>query len=203
MIRFIGKLPRKCTIALSGGVDSVAITDFLLQGDRDVKLAFFHHGTPTSDAAEEFVKGFATSRGLELTIGRIDVPEVPRGRSKEEYWREARYKFLDRFDGPIVVCHHLDDAVETWIFSSLHGAGKMIPYRRGKVVRPFLLTPKSELVAWASRRGLMWMEDPTNRDERYPRNLIRHTIVPAALRVNPGLRKALKKKYIDMPDDCV
>ena len=55
MIKFLGELPRKCVVAFSGGVDSVAVADFLLNGGRDVTLAFFHHGTPTSTAAEEFV----------------------------------------------------------------------------------------------------------------------------------------------------
>jgi len=196
MIRFIGSLPRKCIVAFSGGVDSVAITDFLINGKRDVSLAFFHHGTKTSDEALNFAKSFALDREVPLTVGHITGPK-PSDESQEEYWRNCRYEFLTQFEDPIVTAHHLDDAVETWIFSSLHGASKLLPYRRGNVVRPFLVTPKSELISWAKKRDLQWIDDASNTDERYMRNLIRHRIMPEALRVNPGLRTVIKKKYLD------
>jgi tRNA(Ile)-lysidine synthase len=96
----------------------------------------------------------------------------------------------------VVTAHHLDDAVETWVFTSLHGESRLIPYSRGNVIRPFLLTPKSELVSWCERRGLAWSEDPSNTDTAYMRNLIRHKILPEALKVNPGLRTVVRKKYL-------
>lgn len=195
MIRFIGELPKKCVVAFSGGVDSVAVTDFLLNGRREVELAFFHHGTKTSDEAEKFVVEFASQRKLRLSIGRIAQKKRP-GLSQEEHWRNERYNFLTTFEEVVVTCHHLDDAVETWIFTSLHGESKLIPYCRGNVIRPFLTTEKSELKSWAARRGLAWVEDASNDDQRYMRNLIRASIVPHALRVNPGLKKVLRKKYM-------
>lgn len=196
MIRFLGQLPKKCTVAFSGGVDSVAVADFLLNGKREVELAFFHHGTSTSDEAEHFVRDFSHRRGLRLSIGRIRDASSPVGLSQEEYWREERYSFLLKFQTPVVTCHHLDDAVETWVFTSLHGKSRLIPYSRGNVLRPFLLTKKSDLVSWVRRRGLQWSEDQTNLDLRHPRNLIRHVILPEALKVNPGLHKMVKKKYL-------
>jgi len=174
----------------------VTITDFLLAGGRDLQLAFFHHGTQASDEAESFVSNFARDRRLSLRVGRIQRAETPRGLSQEEHWREERYSFLHSIEGPVVTCHHLDDAVETWIFTSLHGVPRLIPSTRGNVVRPFLVTPKSDILSWASRRGLTWAEDPSNADTKHSRNLIRHVIVPQALKVNPGLRKVIKKKYL-------
>ena len=40
-------------------------------------------------------------------------------------------------------------------------------------------------------------EKPGNRDEKFMRSIIRHSIVPQCLKVNPGLRKVIKKKIID------
>jgi tRNA(Ile)-lysidine synthase TilS/MesJ len=148
MIRFIGSLPRKCVVAFSGGVDSVAITDFLLNGKRDVSLAFFHHGTKTSDGALKFVKSFALDREVLLTVGHITGSKPP-DESQEEYWRNCRYQFLSQFEETVITAHHLDDAVETWLFTSLHGESRLIPYRRGNVIRPFLVTPKTELKGWS------------------------------------------------------
>jgi tRNA(Ile)-lysidine synthase len=194
MIKFIGDLPRKCTVAFSGGVDSVVISDFLMNGKRDVSLAFFHHGTINSQRAEEFVQRFAEERKVPLRIGRINS-QKSRDLSPEEFWRNERYTFLDSLGGPVVTGHHLGDAIETWIFTSLHGESKLIPYSRGAVIRPFLVTPKEEIREWAARRGLSWIEDESNNDPKYMRNLIRMAIVPEALKVNPGLGKVIRKKY--------
>ena len=199
MIRFIGELPKKCTIAFSGGVDSVAIVDFLARGKKDIQLAFFHHGTQTSTEAQSFVEDFAAGRGLKLTVGNLSENKPP-GESLEEFWRNQRYEFLSHFSDPVITAHHLDDAVETWIFTSLHGESRLIPHRRGNVIRPFLITPKKELKSWCSSRNLSWIEDESNNDVRYMRNLIRHKIVPEALKVNPGLRKVVRKKYIENID---
>jgi tRNA(Ile)-lysidine synthase len=194
MIRFLGKLPRKCVVAFSGGVDSVAVTDFLLNGKRDVHLAFFHHGTATSDEAEKFTKEFSKERKLSLSIGRISN-EKPTGESMEEYWRNERYRFLFTYDFPVITAHHLGDAVETWIFNSLHGNPRILPYQRNNIIRPFLITPKSELIEWAGRKGLKWVEDESNKDLKYMRNRIRHNIVPQAFLINPGLDTVVKKMY--------
>ena len=195
MIRLLGKLPLKCTVAFSGGVDSVAVADFLIRGRREVTLAFFHHGTKASDEAESFVKKFADDRSLPVIVGRLR-DQRPSGLSQEEHWRNERYGFLEKTGDVVVTAHHLDDAVETWLFTAIHGESRLIPYRRGKVIRPFLATPKSELIAWCARRGLDWVEDSSNLDTTYMRNLIRHKIVPEALQVNPGLRTVIRKKYM-------
>lgn len=198
MIKSLCHIPTKFTVAFSGGVDSVAVVDFLLNGKREVSLAFFHHGTRASDEAEMFVVNFARERNLPLSLGRITAGDAPRGKSQEEHWRNERYAFLESLPGPIITCHHLDDAIETWIFTSLHGEARLIPYTRGKVIRPFLITPKEEFVSWCQRRKIPWIEDESNNDIRYMRNLIRHRIVPEALKVNPGLRKTILKKYLKM-----
>lgn len=199
MIKFIGDLPKRCVVAFSGGVDSVAVVDFLLNGKRDVTLAFFDHGTQASAEAEAFVVKFASERSLDLCRGRISNfrDKLP-GESLEEYWRLARYDYLDAFSDAVITAHHLDDAVETWIFSSLHGTAKLIPYQRRNVIRPFLVTPKSEFIDWTSRRGLTWSFDTSNDDVRFMRNRIRRDIVPLALQVNPGLRSVIRKKYQDV-----
>lgn len=195
MLKFIGKLPVSCTVAFSGGVDSVAITDFLLRGKRNVQLAFFDHGTETSRVAKNFARGFAEKRKIPFVWTSISVDRA-KNLSLEEYWRIERYKFLTLFPGSVITCHHLNDAVETWIFSALHGRPTLIPYARDNVIRPFLITPKSELVSWAERHGLSWHEDTSNRDVQFARNRIRHNIVPEALKINPGLATVIRKKYL-------
>ena len=194
MIRLLKKLPRTLTVAFSGGVDSVAAVDFLRR-NHDVECAFFHHGTDNSERALRFVEKFCADRNLPLYLGFIHR-QKPEHKSMEEHWRDERYKFLRKF-GTVVTAHHLNDCVETYIWSAMHGDPKVIPDTRNNVVRPFLLTPKSELVNWCERKGLEWCEDTSNQDDKYMRNYIRKHMIPHAYHVNPGIEKVVKRMILD------
>jgi len=87
--------------------------------------------------------------------------------------------------------------VETWIWSSLNGTAKIIPYRRGNVVRPFRSTRKRDLQLWAHLNNVPYVEDDSNLDTCYTRNYIRHEMMPHVLKVNPGIHKTIKKKILD------
>lgn len=191
MIKLLTKLPKEITIAFSGGVDSVAITDFLKR-KHNVSLAYFHHGTEHSDKALDFVDKYAEDNDLSLYIG-ILRDKKPKGLSSEEFWRMKRYEFLEGLDCQIVTAHHLNDCVETYIWSALHGKPKVIPVTRNNIVRPFLTTPKNEFINWCERKGLKWCEDESNKNNRYTRNYIRNKLLPHALHVNPGLATTVKK----------
>ncbi len=192
MIRLLGKLPLNPVIALSGGVDSMSVADFVSRS-RSVQCAFFHHGTKTSEEAQKVVREYCKLRGWQLFEGHI-VNERPGDISPEEHWRNERYAFLDNLQRDVITAHHLDDCVETYLWSMMHGTAKVIPYRRNRVIRPFLLTPKQELISWAERNGVSWIDDQTNKDTKYMRNYVRKHIVPHALNVNPGLAKVVAKK---------
>jgi len=97
----------------------------------------------------------------------------------------------------VVTCHHLDDCVETWVWSSMHGTGKIIPYRRNGVIRPFRTTRKRQLELWAAMHNVPYLEDDSNADVCYTRNYIRHEMMPHVLRVNPGIHKTIAKKVRD------
>jgi tRNA(Ile)-lysidine synthase len=193
MIKLQGKLPRQIYIAVSGGVDSMVAIDFLKR-NHDVRVLHFHHGTGHADKARHFVKQYCKSNRLEMHSDQISGT-LPLGRSREDYWREHRYNFLSRFtDHPVITAHHLDDCVETWLFSSLHGTGKIVPYRRNYVIRPFRLNRKRDLQLWADLKGVPYIEDDSNSDLCYNRNYIRHEMMPHVLRVNPGIYKTIAKK---------
>lgn len=198
MIRILGKIPAdNFVVACSGGPDSMALVDFCLGGKRSFSVAHVHHGTEASEAGLEIVSRYCSGTSIELHSFRVEN-DPPEGRSKEEFWRSARYKFFASLDKQILMAHHLDDAVETWIFSSLNGNPNVIPYKNHKanVIRPFLLNKKEKLVSWCDRRGVPYIVDESNEDVSFARNRIRHNIVPESLKVNPGLHKVIKKRIL-------
>ena len=199
MIKLQGKLPRKVIVACSGGVDSMAVLDFLSRR-HSVQAIYFDHGTEHGRRAGLFVSEYCRRRDIKCWYGVLKE-EKPQGVSQEEHWRNERYKEFDSITNwckiPVVTCHHLDDCVETWLWSSLHGEGKIIPYRRRDVIRPFRLVEKRDLRLWAAMNNVPWIEDDSNSDTCYTRNYIRHELMPHALRVNPGLKKIVKKKVLN------
>lgn len=197
MIRIIGKIPKKVTIACSGGIDSMVVAHFLTQSKRKVDLAYFNHDTAHSRDAEEFVKEYADTNNLNLSVGRVGG--LKGKRSLEEFWRDERYKFLDSIKSNfIITCHHLDDCVETWLMSSFHGQGKLIPYKRSaNIYRPFLMTSKNTIRNYAKRKQVYWIDDPSNQVTNHMRNHVRLKVMPEVLIVNPGIRTTIRKKLIE------
>jgi len=194
MIKLLGKIPKNICIAVSGGADSMAALNFLSK-NRTVRVLHFNHKTTYADEAESFVTKYCEEHHHKYTIGYLRE-EIPNGASKEDFWRKNRYNFFDKeSDGlPVITCHHLNDAVETWIFTSLHGRSRLIPYSRDIFIRPFLLTKKEDMLKWCYNKGVPFLEDPSNSNTDYMRNYIRHILMPNALNVNPGLHKVVSKK---------
>ena len=195
MIKLQGKVPRKVYVACSGGVDSMAALDFLKR-KHDVFVLHFNHGTDYGFKALEFVSNYCADNDIGFLTNVTGQEREKQAReSQEESWRSIRYDWLERCtERQFVTGHHLDDCVETWVWSSMHGTGKWIPYRRNYVVRPFRLTRKRDLEMWCRLNNVPWIEDDSNEDIHYTRNYVRHEMMPNVLRVNPGIHKTIAKK---------
>lgn len=194
MLNILTPIPDSCFIACSGGIDSMVLLDFVWNARKNPVAVYFNHGTRHGQEAEIFLKEECKHKNIELLIGKISKDKPPE-LSPEEHWRNERYKMFNSLPGKILTAHHLGDAVEWWVFSSFHGQGKLIPTKNGNVLRPLLATSKKEIKKWAERKEVKYINDPSNDSRAYMRNLIRHDIIPNALKVNPGLETVIRKKY--------
>jgi len=194
VIRLLDKVPGKVYVALSGGVDSMAALDFMRRGKRKVHALHFDHMTAHGRDARKFVEDYCSKEGVPLTVSTLSRDRSDE-ESLEEFWRNERIRFFrEMSDAPVVTGHHLDDAVEWWLFTSLHGRPRTMSIRNPdtNVVRPFLATPKTELLEWCQKKGIPFVQDPSNESRNHARNIIRHDIMPHALAVNPGLRTTVR-----------
>lgn len=197
MIMLQGKIPKDVYLACSGGVDSMAALDFLTRKHR-VEVLFVNHGTETSEKSLEVVTSYCFRRGFNVYIKHIDNSQKKSSQSQEEFWRNERYEFFHSIKNkPVITVHHLDDCVETWVWSSLHGKSKIIPYSHKNVIRPFRLTRKKNFELWCNLNNVQWHEDESNKDTRYTRNYIRHKMIHHIEQVNPGIYKTIRKKVIN------
>lgn len=189
-MRLVGKMPAKVYLACSGGIDSMFVLDFLLKGKREVTLLYFNHNTEHGKEALDFLKNISDK--LNLTL----ISEEYLGTdSTEVSWRNARYSFFSKYtDMPIITAHHLDDNIETYIMSEVKGTAKFIPYKRGNIIRPFLLFSKKSILEYVRRYNVSWIEDDSNSKCDYDRNKIRNKVIPILREINPGLDKTYFKK---------
>ena len=93
MIRLSCKIPKKVTLACSGGRDSMSALEFLIKGSRDVTVAYYNHGTSHGHDAQEFLESFCKEKRLKFVYD-ICNQELPARTSREEFWRGKRYDFF-------------------------------------------------------------------------------------------------------------
>lgn len=180
-------------VACSGGIDSMFAADYLRR-TRPIGLAYYNHQTEYADRAEVHVRRWAERWQVPFSWMDLNDTDVPRGLSREEYWRNKRYDFLNSLGAPVVTGHHLDDAVETWVWGSCHGQPTLPSLKIGWIYRPFLACRKSAMQAWLEKNGVDWIEDPSNDNVDFTRNYIRHMAMPHLLKVNPGLHTVVQRK---------
>ncbi len=180
-------LPESLLVAVSGGVDSMALLHALVQvGRKPVVLHFDHGWRAESGADAAWVRKMAGDLDLKYVGGKMRASS----RHKEAEARTARYAFFSRVARKLaiphlVLAHHADDQVETFLLQLLRGSGAAgrgmdaVSTREGLILhRPWLGVWRKEILAYARRRKLSWREDKTNRDMRHRRNLIRQRVLP-------------------------
>jgi len=193
LIKILGPIPRKVTVACSGGPDSMAVLDFLRAGRKDVDVIHFHHGTEQASAARNLVTRYCKDHKIPVTIHYIKGKPPP-GASLEAWWREKRYEIINKIEGTVVTGHNLNDVAEWWIFTSLRGNPKLMPRACKNTIKPFILTEKKSMESWCKNKSVPFIIDPSNGQFRFSRNRIRHRILPEALEVNPGFLTVMRKK---------
>lgn len=175
--------PGTYVVAVSGGVDSMALLHVLAQQpDHRLIVAHFDHGIRSdSHLDRKLVQAVAQQHGLNFVY---DEAKLGPGTS-EEAARKARYEFLKQVQkaakaDAIITAHHHNDVLETAIINLLRGTnrrGLSSLRSRPGMLRPMLHIPKADLQAYAKDQGLVWREDSTNTDTTYMRNYVRHRLL--------------------------
>jgi tRNA(Ile)-lysidine synthase len=191
-INVVRTLPQNIYIAFSGGVDSVVLLHKALSKNKNVTLAFFHHGNDLAKDEQEFAIETANRLNIPIIIGKCNKELTG---SKEKFWRDERYKFFNSLPDTVATGHHLDDVVEWYLLTCLRGEGHYIPYNNKNVIRPLLLTSKNDILEYAIENNLKWFNDVSNTDPEFTyRNKIRLEILPKCLEINPGLYTTISNK---------
>lgn len=192
-------------VGFSGGLDSTVLLAALHEAEVGPLVAIHvHHGLQAAaDRWVDHCRGICERLGVPLEIRRVRV-EAGAADGPEAAARRARYAaFVELMEAGdcLALAHHMDDQAETVLLNLLRGAGvrglgampAWTAFSRGWLWRPLLDFPRSALRDWARQRGLMWVEDPQNRDLRYRRVWVRRELMPSLEAAMPGVARRLAR----------
>ena len=190
----------KFILAISGGIDSVALSSLILKikDKTSINLSLFHMNYnmhSKSDEMEKLCAKIAYSNNLQIFIKKINSKSLFKNSNVEAKAREIRYRELSDICyknkiNYILTAHHQDDQIETiYMHKEIHKSSwiSQIGIRKKRnlfkdkdfsidIIRPMLSIAKEEIVNYANKNKLKFYNDPTNKDVRFLRNKIRFEI---------------------------
>lgn len=184
-------------VAVSGGGDSVALmalaADWAAARGLSLRAVTVDHGLRPGSAAEAAEVG-RQAAALGLSHEVLNWTGWSGAGNLQSAARAARYRLLAGWAAgqgvsAVLLGHTRDDNVESFVMGLMRGAGLdglagMRPrFGRGAVafLRPLLGTSRPELRALLRERGLGWIDDPTNEDERFDRVRVRKALLAAGV----------------------
>jgi tRNA(Ile)-lysidine synthase len=210
----------KLILAVSGGIDSIVLTDLVARSGFDFVIAHcnFQLRGEESSRDEIFVRSLESKYGKQVLVKTFDTEKYAAENkiSIQETARELRYEWFNQLiidNGQLTIAnteqstlniqeathlataHHANDNIETLLINFFRGTGISglhgIPSQQGKIIRPLLFAKRGEILAYAKENNLQWVEDSSNVLEKYTRNFFRLQIIPAIKDVYPNIEDNL------------
>ncbi len=185
--------PARYVVAFSGGLDSTVLLHILAssQAQHRIPILAVHVNHGLQEEAPrwaEFCAETSATYGVDFVAHEVVVASSS-GLGPEASAREARYACLCnvvRPDDWLLSAHHQNDQAETLLLNLLRGSGPaglagigaLRRFAAGWLVRPLLDVSRIELEEYARRFDLQWIEDPSNEEQVFDRNFLRHEVMP-------------------------
>ncbi len=200
-------------IGVSGGPDSMALLD--LAFNSKISLFVVHVNYHKRDSAQRdqaIVEAYCNEKGIKCNT--FNAPKFEVGNFQENA-RNFRYqKMIDVFNetdaDAIVVAHHADDDLETYLFQKdrqsnvdTFGLKKESTFKSVRLLRPLLEISKIELISYCEEHQIPYGLDESNEDITYSRNRIRKDIESMSksekdlLFIEKESRNLSRQKYIE------
>ncbi|MFT8211939.1 MAG: tRNA lysidine(34) synthetase TilS [Symbiopectobacterium sp.] len=195
---------QRVLVAYSGGLDSSVLLHMLYQlmqqrPELAVRAVYVHHGlSAQADRWAQHCVHTCQQWGIPCSVLPVRVDARERG--VEAAARDVRYQALRTHLLPeevLLTAQHLDDQSETFLLALKRGSGPAGLSAMGAtgqlgqnlLKRPLLGVSRAQLEDYAHHYRLTWVEDESNRDDRYDRNFLRLQVLPL-----------LKQRWPSFPD---
>jgi len=180
-----------------------------------------HQLSPNARQWSAFCRRLCRARGIPFAGVKVEVPRGDSLEAAARAARYA--VFERQAADYVVLAHHQDDQVETLLLQLLRGAGvkglAAMPFLRKEgrgsrvegttlatrlsspdtrhpspgILRPLLEVTRAEILDYAKRRGLKWVEDESNQEIYYQRNFLRREVLPIIARRFPAYRSTIAR----------
>ena len=189
-------------LACSGGLDSVVLAWLLKNSGFSFEILHcnFNLRGAESNRDEQFVRSLAAEMNVNIQVKSFETKEqmVIMGKGVQETARALRYRWFEEVvkekkllgsEVWVLLAHHKDDQAETIAMNFFRGTGiagliGMKP-KLNHLVRPLLSFTRKELTEYAAALSIKWVEDSSNADDHYTRNLFRLEVLPLIRKVFP------------------
>ena len=186
----------KIVIGVSGGPDSIALLNVLLETKKekiiDFDIVVCHVNHMIREEAildEEYVYEFCKKNNIECFIKRVDIQKISTKEKigTEEAGRIARYEFFNEIlektaSNKIATAHTANDNAETVLMNIIRGSGttglKGIEVKRDNLIRPLINCSREEVEEYCKENNLEPRIDKTNFQNIYTRNKVRNLLIP-------------------------
>lgn len=201
---------KQLLVGYSGGLDSHVLLHLLhtyhqhFTSPPRLTAVHINHGlNPAAGHWAEHCRIICQELKIEYRLVELDA-RAPKGESQEAWARNLRYDALRQFVGPadiLMTAHHQDDMAETLLIQLFRGSGpaglaampEKAGFGPGWHYRPLLQYTRSDIKTYAEQHRLAWIEDDSNTDLKYDRNLLRNSILPAINRRWPAISRTLHR----------
>lgn len=200
------ELSDKLLVGLSGGADSMALLNVLIELKYDCFAAHcnFHLRGEESDKDQLYVEDWCNFKNIPLITVDFDTTKYAADNkiSIEMAARELRYGWFERVRKEhdadyIAVGHHLNDSIETFLLNLIRGTGisglSGIAPKNGRVVRPLLSVSREEIEEYLDGKATNFRVDSTNLEDIYTRNFVRLNLLPSLEKINPSINDAIAR----------
>lgn len=202
----------KIVVGVSGGPDSIALLNALLELKRqgkiqcDIVVCHVNHMIREEAGEDErFVEDFCKNNGITCYTKQAEVEKLAQEqkRGTEEVGREVRYQFFREIQEKeqahkIATAHNANDNAETVLMNIIRGSGttglKGIEIRRGNIIRPLRECSRAEIEDYCLEKNLKPRIDKTNFENTYTRNKVRNMLIPYIQEhFNPNIISSLNR----------
>jgi len=202
-------------LAVSGGLDSVVLTDLFYRAGYKFSIAHVNFGlrNDESEKDQKFVENIALSYNMEFFCRKFDTiaTATKHKLSIQMAARKLRFDWFNELCDKhgfkyIATAHHSDDQTETFIInllrgSSIPGLGGIKPVS-GRVIHPLLFASRNSILNYARKNKLVFREDSSNSSEKYLRNKVRISVIPMLEKTYPGAVNSLLSSQEKISDIC-
>jgi len=199
---------KTCWIAYSGGLDSHVLLHVLASIKNEIKpklvAVHINHGISNSaELWEKHCRKTCEDYVVEFQVFSVNLSHKS-DKGMEAFAREKRYEVLEKLihdHDLLITAHHMDDQVETILLQLMRGSGpdglvgmpQAREFSKGILLRPLLDYSREEIHKYALSESLSWVEDESNKSNKYDRNYLRNKIIPELLTRWPGALKTVQR----------